>query len=64
MRDYVVRVFKKIPGEGQSYPICDIKMSGQLTIPSTTFARQHGGDFLVILTLDEYEEEHGDLDSI
>jgi len=58
MKDYIVRVFQRSKNyPDHSYPVCDIRMSGQLPVHSLVFARQHGGDFLVIMSIDEYEEE-------
>jgi len=59
MTDYIVRVYRKL-NTGQTYPVCDIRMSGSLGMSSRKFANLHGGDFLVILTQHDYEEEIGE----
>lgn len=59
MNDYIVRVYRKSK-TGPDYPVCDIRMSGLLGMSSRKFANLHGGDFLVILTQHDYEEEIGE----
>jgi hypothetical protein len=63
MSDYIVRVYRKSK-TGPDHPVCDIRMSGSLGMSSRKFANLHGGDFLVILTQQDYEEEIGESYSI
>lgn len=64
MTDYIVRVYRKSKDEpGHSYPVCDIRLSGSFGMSSQKFARLHGGDYLVIMTKMDYEEEIGEFNA-
>ncbi len=65
MNDYIVQVFKKSDKyPDHAYLVCELRMNGPLPLNNKNFAKQHGGDYIVILSIEEFEEDNGDLNSL
>jgi len=55
--DSIVRVYRYSDQyKDLAYPVADIRISGHIACSPIKFARDHGGDFIEILSLEDSED--------